>query len=63
MRTKINGIILGRKMTQSELARKVGIKREYLNRIINNRINPSVYLAIRIAKALTLPVEDLFSLE
>lgn len=62
MENKINKVINRKKMSQSELAQKVGIKREYLNRIINNHISPSVYLAIRIARALKIPVEELFFL-
>jgi DNA-binding XRE family transcriptional regulator len=47
-------------MTQGDLARMVGVKREYLNRIINCKITPAVSLGIRIARALEMPVEELF---
>lgn len=62
MKNKISKIIRERKMTQGDLAAKVGIMREYLNRIINRKITPSVNLAMRIAKALNMPVEDVFKL-
>ena len=49
--------------TQKEIAKEVGIQREYLNRIIKGKIKPSVSLAIRIARALGVAVEDIFILE
>lgn len=48
---------------QIELAKIVGIKREYINRIINRKITPSVTLGMRIARALKTPVEELFFLD
>jgi transcriptional regulator with XRE-family HTH domain len=36
-------------MTQTKLAKKVGIKREYINRIINSKVTPTVPLGMRIA--------------
>ncbi len=60
MKNNINEIIRKKNMTQGHLALKVGVKREYLNRIINRKITPSVSLGIRIAKALKVPVEELF---
>ena len=47
-------------MTQGALAQKVSVKREYINRIINSKITPTVLLAIRIARALGVTVEDLW---
>lgn len=52
--------LVRKKMKQVELAKKVGVKREYMNRIINRKITPSVVLGIRIAKALDEFVEDIF---
>jgi putative transcriptional regulator len=50
-------------MTQKELAIMLGIKREYINRIINRKVTPTVPLGMRIARALERPMEDLFILE
>ena len=52
--------LVDRNMTQAELARKVGVKREYINRIINRKITPTIPLGLRIAKALEMKMEDIF---
>lgn len=60
MDNNIYQVIRDQNMTQGDLAQKVGIRREYINRIINRRITPTVPLGMRIAKALEVSVEDLF---
>ncbi len=52
--------LIDQNMTQAELARKVGVKREYINRIINRKITPTIPLGLRIAKALDMKMEDVF---
>jgi len=61
MENCIGRILLLKDMTQAELARSVGVKREYMNRIINRRITPTVPLGLKIAKALGSSVEKVFS--
>lgn len=56
----ITQVLACRNMKQVELAKRVGIKREYLNRIINRKITPSVVLGMRIAKVLDKKVEGIF---
>ena len=63
MENKIFDVIREKEMTQAELANRVGVKREYINRIIHSKITPTVSLAMRIANALEVTIEDLFSLE
>lgn len=46
--------------TQKSLGNAVGIKREYINKIANAKVTPTVGLAIRIARALNVSVEDLW---
>ncbi len=60
MENNIRQTIRKRNMTQADLAQRVGVKREYLNRIINRKVTPTVPLGMRIAKALKVPMEDLF---
>ncbi|MBI5787381.1 MAG: helix-turn-helix domain-containing protein [Candidatus Schekmanbacteria bacterium] len=60
MENTIYKTLISKNMTQAELARKVGVKREYINRIINRKITPTIPLGLRIAKALGLKVEDIF---
>jgi putative transcriptional regulator len=59
----IGRIINEKNMTQGDLAEMIGVKREYLNRIINRKITPSMPLDMRIADALGVSTEDLFFLE
>ncbi len=63
MVNNIYKVICQKKMTQTRLADLVGVKREYINRIIHNKITPTVPLGIRIANALEVPLEELFILD
>jgi putative transcriptional regulator len=49
-------------MTQEELASRVGVTRQTVIAIEKGRYNPSVALAIRIARVFGRPVEEVFSL-
>lgn len=62
MDNNIYRVILEKNMTQAELARRIGVKREYINRIINRKVTPTIPLGMRIANALEMPMEDLFVL-
>jgi putative transcriptional regulator len=63
MENNIYKVIRQKNMTQADLARMVGVKREYINRIINRKITPTIPLGLRIANALRVPVEELFFVE
>jgi putative transcriptional regulator len=52
-----------RDLTQADLASLAGITRRSVNAIEAGRMIPSVLLALRIARALDVTVETLFSLE
>jgi len=49
--------------TQEELARHVSVTRKTINTIENGKFIPSAYLALRIARAFGVSVEDVFQLE
>jgi len=49
-----------RKLTQGELAAMVGVRRETIVHLENGRYNPSLKLAMDIAKIFDTTVEDLF---
>jgi putative transcriptional regulator len=49
--------------TQEELARHVSVTRKTINTIENGKFIPSAYLALKIAKAFGVSVEDVFQLE
>ena len=48
-------------MTQGELAKLVGVRRETIVHLENGKYNPSLKLAMDIAKVFCTTVEDLFS--
>lgn len=50
-------------MTQEDLARRVGVSRQTIVAIEGGRYDPSVSLAIRIARVFGVPVEGAFTLK
>ena len=49
-----------KKVTQEELARKVGVSQAYICALESGkRENPSIYILVRIAKVLDITIEDL----
>lgn len=49
--------------TQAELARRVHVTRKTINTVENGRFIPSAYLALKIARAFGVPVEDVFQID
>jgi putative transcriptional regulator len=47
-------------LSQTELAHKCGKDSQSLERVENGKTNPSAYYLLEIAKALKIPVKDLF---
>lgn len=47
-------------MKQSDLAEQVGVRRETIGHLENGKYNPSLKLAIDIAKVFNTSVEELF---
>jgi putative transcriptional regulator len=52
-----------RDLTQAQLAELAGMTRRSVNAIEAGRMVPSVLLALRIARALDVPVEAIFGLD
>ncbi len=52
-----------RGLTQAALAALVGVSRKTINTVENGVFIPSALLALRIARALGRPVEEVFFLE
>ena len=50
-------------MTQQELADRIGMRRETILQLENNRYNPSLEMALKIAQVFDLRVEELFQLK
>jgi DNA-binding XRE family transcriptional regulator len=47
-------------LTQEELAQKVNVRRETIQRLEAGKYNPSLRLAIDISRAVQAPIEDIF---
>jgi putative transcriptional regulator len=52
-----------RDLTQAALAERVGVSRKTVNTIENGIFVPSALLALKLARALGRPVEEVFFLE
>ena len=50
-----------KRMTQQELADKVGVSRQTIIQLERNRYNPSLLLAHDIADVFEVPIEQLFT--
>ena len=50
-------------LTQAELAEQVGVTRKTVNTVENGVFTPSALLAIKLAEALVVSVEQLFWIE
>ncbi|WP_411676147.1 helix-turn-helix transcriptional regulator [Caproicibacter sp.] len=49
-------------MRQEELAEKLGVTRQTINAIENNKYHPTLELAMKVARLLNAPVESIFHL-
>ncbi len=50
-------------LTQEELAKKLGVTRQTIIAVENNKYNPTLELAMRLARYLNTTIEELFTLE
>ena len=49
-------------LTQEQLAQMVGVTRKTINTVEKGKYVPSTYLALKLAKVLDVPVEELFQI-
>jgi len=63
MKTRIKELRARYDLTQEELAKKIGVRRETILFIEKGKYNPSLKLAHDIAKALQTTIDDLFMFE
>ena len=61
--TSLKPIREARGITQQELAERIGVRRETILHLENNRYNPSLEMALKIARVFDLKIEDLFGLK
>ncbi len=60
MRTRIKELRARHNLTQEELAKKVGVRRETVLYLEKGKYNPSLKLAHDIAKVLQTTIDELF---
>ncbi|MBO6239665.1 MAG: helix-turn-helix transcriptional regulator [Butyrivibrio sp.] len=63
LRTRIHELRKEKGLSQAELACLVGVRRETIVYLESGKYNPSLKLAMDIAKVFELPVEDIFCFE
>lgn len=61
LRTKIRELRLRDRLSQEELAQRVGVRRETIGHLENGHYNPSLKLAMDIAKVFGRTVEEVFA--
>lgn len=60
MKTRIKELRARHDLTQEDLAKKVGVRRETIVFLEKGKYNPSLQLAHDVAKALKTTIEELF---
>ena len=63
MKTRIKELRARYDLTQEELAKKIGVRRETILFIEKGKYNPSLKLAHDVAKALQTTIDELFIFE
>ena len=60
MRNRVRELRTEHGWSQTELGERLGVSRQTINAIENERYDPSLPLAFLIAKVFALPIEQLF---
>ena len=60
MKNKLEEIRKQKGISQEELAKKCAVSRQTINAIENNKYDPTLSLAFRLARELELTVDELF---
>lgn len=63
LKTRIHELRKEHNMQQAELAKLVDVRRETIGNLENDKYNPSLKLAMDIAKIFDTTVEDIFTFE
>jgi putative transcriptional regulator len=62
LRNRLKDLRAARRLTQAELAEMAGVSRKTINTVENGVFVPSTVLALALARALKVAVEDIFFL-
>jgi putative transcriptional regulator len=60
MKNRVRQLRTAREWSQGDLAEKLAVSRQTINAIETEKYDPSLPLALKIAKLFKLPVEDIF---
>jgi putative transcriptional regulator len=60
MENRVRSFREGREWSQGELARRLGVSRQTINAVETDKYDPSLPLALRMAKLFEVPVDQLF---
>ena len=63
MKTRIKEFRARHGLTQEDLARKVGVRRETIVFLERGKYNPSLMLAVKVARVLGSSVDEMFVLK
>lgn len=63
MKNNIKKLRQSKKLRQEDLANLLGVSRQTIIAVENDRYNPSLELAMKLARVLNTTVEELFFLE
>ena len=63
LKTRIRELRARDRLSQEELAQRVGVRRETIGNLENGRYNPPLKLAMDIAQVFGATVEDIFTFE
>ena len=62
IKNKIRELRKNMDLTQESLAKKVGVSRQTINAIENEKYNPSLELALKLGEIFDEPVDDIFNI-
>jgi putative transcriptional regulator len=60
MENRVKACREGKRWSQGELARRLGVSRQTINAVETDKYDPSLPLALRMAKIFAVPVDQLF---
>lgn len=63
MKNRLPQLRLQREWSQGQLAEKLGVSRQTINAIETEKYDPSLPLALKIARLFAQPVEKIFTLK
>ena len=63
MKNKVKTLRKEMGLRQEDIANRLGVTRQTIIAIENNKYNPTLVLAMKLARLLGAPVEEIFTLE